>query len=81
MQYVGETAQQLSIKFATHKYVMSWKIKSNSFKWLAEHFSAGLYNNGKYTVQITEKWQGKVITSRGAFDLGEAVLWKKRETC
>ena len=38
MQYVGETAQQLKIKFATHRASMSKKIKSDFCKWLAEHF-------------------------------------------
>ena len=38
MQYVGETAQQLNIKFATHRASMSKKIKSDFCKWLAEHF-------------------------------------------
>ena len=38
MQYVGETVQQLNIRFATHRASVSGKIKSNSCKWLAEHF-------------------------------------------
>ena len=38
LQYVGETAQQLNIRFATHTASMSGKLKSNSCKWLAEHF-------------------------------------------
>ena len=32
MQYVGETAQQLNIRFATHTASMSGKLKSNSCK-------------------------------------------------
>ena len=33
IQYVGETAQQLNIRFTTHRSSMSGKIKSNSCKW------------------------------------------------
>ena len=50
MQYVGETAQQLNIRFATHRASMSGKTKSNSCKWLAEHFSTGICKNAKYSV-------------------------------
>ena len=80
MQYFGETAQQLNIRFATRRASMSGKIKSNSCKWLAEHFSTRISKNAKYSVQIIEKWQGNGRTSRGAIDLGEAVLRRKRET-
>ena len=80
MQYVGKTAQQLNIRFATHRASMSGKIKSNSFKWLAERFAIGLRKNAKYSVQIIEKWQIIGRTSRGAINLGEAVLRRKRET-
>ena len=80
MQYVGETAQQLNIRFVTHRVGMSGTIKSNSCKCLAEHFSTGIRKNAKYSVQIIEKWQGSGRTSCGAFNLGEAVLWRKRET-
>ena len=80
MQYVGQTAQQLNIRFATHKASMSRKLKSNSCKWLAEHFSTGICKNAKYSVQIIEKWQGNGRTSHGAFGLVEAVLRRNRET-
>ena len=80
MQYVGEMAQQLNIRFVTHRVSMSGKIQSNFCKWLAEHFSTGICKNAKYSVQIIEKWQGNGRTSHGAIDLGEAVLWRKRET-
>ena len=79
-QYVGETAQQLNIKFVTHRASMSGKIKSSSCKWLAEHFSAGICKNAKYFAQIIEKWQGNGRTSRGAINIGQAVLRRKRET-
>ena len=59
---------------------MSRKLKSNSCKWLAEHFSTGICKNAKYSVQIIEKWQGNGRTSHGAIDLGEAILRRKRET-
>ena len=55
MQYVGETIQQLNIRFATHRASMSGKIKSNPCKWLAEYFSTGLCENAKYTVHIIGK--------------------------
>ena len=42
-----------------------------------EYFSTGI---AKYSVEITEKWQGSYKTSRGTVDLGEAVLRRKRET-
>ena len=78
MQYVGETTQQLNIRFGTHRASLSEKIKSDSCKWLAEHFSTGICKNAKYFVQIIEKWPGNGRASRGAIDLGEAVL-RKRE--
>ena len=80
MQYVGETAQQLNISFATHRASISVKIKSDSCKWLAEHVSTGICKNNKYSVQIIEKWQGNGRTCRDAIELGEAVLTNKGET-
>ena len=56
------------------------KLKSNSCKWLAEHFSTGIYKNAKYSVKVIEKWQGNARTSRGAIDLGEAAFRRKKET-
>ena len=47
MEYVGETAQQLNIRFATHRAIMNGKLKSNSCKWLAENFSTGICKNAK----------------------------------
>ena len=79
IQYVGETVQQLNIRFATHRGSMSGKLQSNSCKWLAEYFSTGICKNTKYSVQIIEKQQGNGRTSGGAIDLGEAVLRRKRE--
>ena len=79
MQYVGETAQQLNIRFATHRASISGKLKSSSCKWLVKHFSTGIWKNAKYSVQIIEKWQGNGRTSCGAINLGEAVLRRKRE--
>ena len=80
MKYIGETAQQLNIRFATQRVSMSGKLKSNSCKWLAEHFSTGLCKNAKYSVQIIKKSQGNGRTSHNAINLGEAVLRGKRET-
>ena len=80
MEYVGKPAQQLNIRFATHTASMSGKLKSNSCKWLAEHFSTGIYKNAKYSVKVIEKWQGNARTSRGAIDLGEAAFRRKKET-
>ena len=80
MQYVGETAQQLNIRFATHRASMRGKIKSKLGKWLAGHFLTEICKNAKYSVQIIEKWQGNSRTSRWAISLGEAVLRRKRET-
>ena len=58
---------------------MSGKLKSSSCKWLAEHFSTGICKNVKYSAEIFDKWKGNGRTSRGAFDLGEAILWRKRD--
>ena len=66
MQYVGESAQQLTIRFATHRASMSGKLKLSSCKWFAEHFSTGICKNAKYSVQIIEKWKANSRTSRGA---------------
>ena len=60
-----------------HRGSVSGKVKSNSCKWLAEHFSTGIYQDAKYSVQIIEKWQGNGRTSCGAIDLVEAVLMRK----
>ena len=59
IQYVIETAQQLNIRFATHRARMSGKVKSNSCKWLAEHFSTGICKNASYPVEIIEN--GKAV--------------------
>ena len=59
MQYVGETAQQLTIRFATYRASTSGKLKLNSCKWLAEHFSTGICKNASYPVQIIEN--GKAV--------------------
>ena len=64
----------------THRASVSGKIKSNSCKWLVEHFSTGICKNAKYFLQIIEKWKGNGRISRGAIDLGEAVVRRKRET-
>ena len=80
MQYAGESAQQLNIRFVTHRARMSVKLKSNSCKWLVEHFSMGIWKNAKYSVQTIEKWQGNGRTSQGAIDIEEEVLRRKRET-
>ena len=55
MQYVGKTGEQLNISFATHRASKIRKIKSNSCKWLVEHFSTWICKNAKYSVQIIEK--------------------------
>ena len=80
MEYFGETSQQLNVRFTIHRASMSGKIKSNSCKWLAGHFSTGICKNAKYSVEIIEKRLGNDRISRGAIDLGEAVLRRKRET-
>ena len=59
---------------------MSGKIKSNSCKGLAQHFSTGICKNAKYSVQIIQKWQSNDRLNHGAIDLGEAVARRKRET-
>ena len=79
MQYVGETFQQQNIMFARDRASMSWKMKSNSWKWLAGYFLTRLCKNAKYIVQAIEKWQGKGRTRCGVIDLGTAVLRIKRE--
>ena len=55
MQYVRETGQELNIRFATHRASIIRKLKSNSCKWLVEHFPIGLWKNAKYTAQLIEK--------------------------
>ena len=59
---------------------MSGKIKSNSCKRLAQHFSTGVCKNAKYSVQIIQKWQSNDRLNHGAINLGEAVARRKRET-
>ena len=79
MQHFGETSQQLNIRFAKQRASMIAKIKSNSCKWLGEHFSREICKNDKYSVQITGKWQANVRSSSGAIDFAQAVLTRKRE--
>ena len=79
MQYVKETGQELNISFATHRASIRRKLKSNSCKWLVEHFPIALCKNVKYTVQLIEKQQGSGRISCGAIDLDEAVRWRKKE--
>ena len=78
--YVGETVQQLNISFATGRASVSGKVKSNSWKWLAEYFSTEQCESAKYVVQEIEEWQSNARTSHGAIDLGEAGLRRKRDT-
>ena len=80
IEYVGETAQQLNVRFAKHRDCMKGRINSSSCKRLADHFSTGLCKGQGYTVQISENWGGNGRTDRGAIDLGLAVLRRKRET-
>ena len=80
MQYVGGTSQQVNTRFSKHRASICGKLKSNSCKWLAEHFSTRICKNAKYSVQIIEKWQANGKTSHGAIDLGQDVLRRKTET-
>ena len=61
MQYLGGTAWQLSIRFATPRVSMSEKIKSNFCEGLVEHFSRRPFKNAEHNVQIIEKcqWNGR----------------------
>ena len=72
MQHFGETFRQLYIRFAADRASMIAKIKSNSCKWLGEHFSRETRKNAKYCVQIIEKWQGNGRSSSGAIHLSQA---------
>ena len=80
VQYVGETAQQLNVRFGKHRACMSGKLNSSSCKRLSDHFSKGFCKGADYSVQIIEKWRGNGRTERGSIDLGLAVLRRKRET-
>ena len=80
MQHFGETSRQLYIRFTTDRASMIGKIKSNSCKWLGEHFSREICKNVKYSIQIIEKWQGNGRYSSGAIDLAQVVFMRKRET-
>ena len=50
MQYVGETVQQLIIRFATHRASINGKINSNSWNRLAEPFSTVVCKNARCSV-------------------------------
>ena len=80
LQYVGETAQQLNVRFAKHRDCLKGKINSSQCKRLSDHFSTGLCKGAGYTVQIVEKFTGNGRTSRGAIDPGISVVRRKRET-
>ena len=59
---------------------MSGKIKPNSSKLLAKHFSTRICKKAKYSVQTLEKCQSNGRTCRHTIGLGEAVLRWKRKT-
>ena len=80
LQYVGETAQQLNVRFAKHRNCRKGHLNSATCKRLSDHFSSGLCKDAGYSVQIIENWRGNGRTDRGAIDLGVAVLRRKRET-
>ena len=80
MQYVGETAQRLNVRFAKHRDCMKGNINSSSCKWVSAHFSSGPCKGAGYTVQIIENWEGNGRTDRNAIDTGISVIRRKRET-
>ena len=80
LQYVGETAQNLNVRFGKHRNCMKGRINSTSCKRLSEHFSKGLCKDAGYTVQIVENWIGNGRTNRNSIDLGLATLRRKRES-
>ena len=80
MQYVGETAQQLNITFATSRASMSGEMKLNCCKWLTKHFSTRICKNVKYSVKFIKKLQGNGRIICGTIDIGETLLRRKGET-
>ena len=80
LQYVGETAQNLNVRFGKHRNCMKGSINSTSCKRLSDHFSKGLCKDAGYTVQIIENWRGNGRTERNSIDLGIASLRRKRES-
>ena len=80
LQYVGETAQNLNVRFAKHRSCMKGNVNSTSCKRLSDHFSVGLCKGAGYTVQIIENWVGNGRTERKSIDLGVATLRRKRES-
>ena len=80
LQYVGETAQNLNLRFAKHRRCMNGNVNSKSCKHLSDHFSKGLCKNSNYTVQSIENVSGNGRTARGALDPGVVVVRRKTES-
>ena len=58
LQYVGETSNQIGIRFCVHRACMSGKKYATSCKSLSEHFSSGPCEGAEHFVQILENWNG-----------------------
>ena len=79
LQYVGETACAIGIRFITHRAVIRGKDYSNSCKRLGEHFTTGRCKGSDYFIQVVEQMSGNGRLANGEIDLGLAKERKRRE--
>ena len=77
---LGETAQQLNVRFVKHRDCFKVKINSASCRRLSDHFLKGPCKGSGYTVQINERWKGRRRTQRWAIGCGLPVGCSKKET-
>ena len=79
LQYVGETVQKLSKRFAGHRSGLKMPDKYGTCKILTAHFNTGVCKGSSYKVQFVEKLIGNGRTKRKAIDPEHTALRKKRE--
>ena len=79
LQYVGETAQQLNVRFNGHRMGLNNPKKYGTCKILSNHFNKGVCKGSNYHVQVIEKIEGSGRTERNAIDPKETSFRRKRE--
>ena len=80
LQYVGETSQQLNIRFQQHRSGMAGNQGSHACcRRICDHWTKGKCKDSHFNVQIIEKLKGNGRNG-SKIDLGIAVERRKRET-
>ena len=79
VQYVGQTAVKINVRFCTHRQCMKGSTNAKSCLKLANHFSSGECEGADYEVNIFENWEGNGHKDDGTMDWELDRLRKKRE--